>query len=592
MRIAVLVKQVPKFEEMELGADGRLRRDGIELEMNPYCRRAVSQAVELAAARDGSHITVFSLGPPSAEDVLREAIAWGSARGVDIDGVLCTDPQFAGSDTLATAKALAAALAREQPFDLVLAGRNSVDADTGQVGPELAELLGLPFLTGVRHLAVDGRRVHARCEHDDGWLQAEVDLPAILSCAERLIDPAKVDPDGRAAVPAALIRRIGAADLGPGPWGDDASPTWVGPVKVLGGARARACWPQEPIAQQVDAVVRLLRERGALDHRVESDQGEVPPSRPGSPPAIVLCEPDRARMTRELLGAAAALTGNVLAVTLEPPDGPTLGSWGADAVVHLRGDNVEHDVARAVVGLAEGASPAVMLAPGTAWGREVASRVAARLGAGLVGDAVELETDADGALVAWKPAFGGRLVAAIGYRWGWRIATVRAGVLPVRAPRAAPAPPLETRDLHASGRVRILARTREDDLDLLAEARTVIGVGTGVPPAEYGELEPLRALLSAEFGATRKVTDKGWLPRSRQVGITGRSIAPQLYVSVGASGKFNHMVGVRAAGTILAINPDRDAPVFDAADAGIVGDWHDVVPLLVAALRAQLALDA
>ena len=114
----------------------------------------------------------------------------------------CTDAAFAGSDTLATAKALAAALTLEGPFDLVLTGRNSVDADTGQVGPEVAELLDLPFLTGVRHLRVSaGNLVDARCEHDDGWLQAEVELPAVLSCAERLCEPAKVDPPGRAAVP-------------------------------------------------------------------------------------------------------------------------------------------------------------------------------------------------------------------------------------------------------------------------------------------------------------------------------------------------------------------------------------------------------
>ena len=144
MRIAVLVKQIPKFEEMELGSDGRLRRDGIEAEMNPYCRRAVSKAVELASERTGSHVTVMTLGPPGAEDTLREAIAWGLERGVDIDGVHITDAAFAGSDTLATASALAAALTREGPFDLVIAGRNSVDADTGQVGPELAELLDLP----------------------------------------------------------------------------------------------------------------------------------------------------------------------------------------------------------------------------------------------------------------------------------------------------------------------------------------------------------------------------------------------------------------------------------------------------------------
>jgi electron transfer flavoprotein alpha/beta subunit len=240
MRIAVLVKQVPKFEEMELGADGRLVRDGIELEMNPYCRRAVSQAVELAQQNDGSRVTVFTLGPPAAEDTLREAIAWGLARNTDIDGVLISDPAFAGSDTLATAIAVGASLRHEGPFDLVLTGRNSVDADTGQVPPELATLLDLPFLTGVRHLHIENNTVHARCEHDDGWMQAEVELPAILSTAERLIDPAKVDPPQRALVPRERIRRLAATDLGAGPWGQDASPTTVGDVKTTAVRRAHA----------------------------------------------------------------------------------------------------------------------------------------------------------------------------------------------------------------------------------------------------------------------------------------------------------------------------------------------------------------
>ncbi len=585
MRIAGLVKQIPKFEEMELGPDGRLRRDGLDLEMNPYCRRAVSKAVEIATERDGARVTVFTLGPPSAEDVLREAIAWGLARHVDIDGVLVTDPAFAGSDTLATAKALAAVLRREGPFDLVLAGRNSVDADTGQVGPEVAELLDLPFMTGVRHLALDGKRLDLRCEHDDGWLQAELRIPAVLSCAERLCEPAKVDPPERAAVPAQRIRRLAAPDIGPGPWGQEASPTWVGPVKVMAVERAHRRWPDAPITKQVANAVSALKERGALGGAPTPSRAVVAPSRARVPCTLVVLEPDRAHDSRELLGAAAELTGNVLAVTLDAPDTKTLLGWGANEIARLEGDNIEEDVARAVADLAAREYPWAILVCSTAWGREVASRVAVHLDAGLVGDAVELETD-DGRLVAWKPAFGGQLVAAIGYTSATQMATVRPGVLPLRTPRPVDRGiEYETIPLAARGRVRILARTREDDLDVLAEAHTVIGVGTGVRPEEYPELEPLRTLLGAELAATRKVTDNGWLPRSRQVGITGRSIAPRLYVSLGASGKFNHTVGVRAAGTVFAINPDPDAPIWKAADVGILGDWHDVVPQLVAALR-------
>jgi electron transfer flavoprotein alpha subunit len=163
--------------------------------------------------------------------------------------------------------------------------------------------------------------------------------------------------------------------------------------------------------------------------------------------------------------------------------------------------------------------------------------------------------------------------------------TVRPGVLPLPPPRPERAVPVLTRTIGLRGRVRVLADTRDDDVETLARAPVVIGVGTGVTPEEYEELSPLAAVLGAELAATRKVTDKGWAPRARQVGITGRSIAPRLYVAVGLSGKFNHMVGVRAAGTILAINADRDAPVFEHCDVGIVGDWHQVVPLLQEALR-------
>ncbi|HSO97114.1 MAG TPA: FAD-binding protein [Acidimicrobiia bacterium] len=586
MRIAALVKQIPAFEEMELGPDGRLRRAGLDLEMNPYCRRAVSQACELAAAVGDGTVTVLTLGPPTAEDTLREAIAWATEQDVTAEGVLITDPAFAGSDTLATARALAAAIEREGGFDLVLTGRNSVDADTGQVGPGLAELLGLPFATGARYLSLQGKTVHVRCEHDDGFAQVEVTLPAVVSCAERLIDPCKVDALGRASVPVELLRTVSAADLGPGPWGEPASPTRVGTVRVHAVDRARTVL-EGPVMEQVRRAVDLLREREALTPAGRADRSEtVPPLQGERGDAVaVVVEPDRDRVTRELLGAAARLAvgidGHAVALCVEPPDPALLASWGADAAVFLDGSAVEEDIAAGVAEWSRLAAPWAVLATSTAWGREVAARAAARLGAGLTGDAVDLEVGGDGRLVAWKPAFGGQLVAAITATSPVQLATVRAGVLVLLRPRSATT--IETRSMVVPRRTRLEVRnrTRDDDLDALAEAETVVGVGAGVDPAEYPALEPLRETLGAELAATRKVTDKAWLPRARQVGLTGRTIAPHLYVAVGLSGKFNHMVGVRAAGTILAVNAAPDALVFGVCDIGIVADWHEVVPVLV-----------
>ncbi|MFO1537958.1 MAG: FAD-binding protein [Actinomycetota bacterium] len=592
MRIAVLIKQIPAFEEMELGPDGRLRREGHDLEMNPYCRRAVAQAVELAATLPGDHeCIVITLGPPAADDVLREALAWALDRGVAATGVHVTDPAFAGSDTLATARALTAAVVRVGPFDLVLTGRNSVDADTGQVGPQLAQLLGLPFLTGVKELRIDDDLVHARCEHDDGEVVAELRFPVVLSTAERLIDPCKVDPPGRARVPADRIRRITATELGPGPWGQAASPTWVGEVRTIASARAGEVLTGDPAAAAHAAVARLVA-RGAFASGPSGPAAAVATGRGATGPAVaVLVEPGRPHDTRELLGAAAmlanAIAGHAVALCSDPADAATpdrLAAWGADAVVAIAGVTTEEDIAAAVAVWAE-AAPWAVLAPSTAWGREVAGRVAAAIGAGLTGDAVELDVR-DGRLVAWKPAFGGQLVAAIHCESPTQMATVRVGVLPLLEPRAAGTPVVTELAGTPRSRVCVLARTRDDDLDVLAEATAVVGVGRGVDPADYPELDPLLAALGAELGATRKVTDNGWLPRARQIGITGRSIAPRLFVSIGSSGKFNHMVGVRAAGTVLAVNPDPDAPVFGVADVGIVGDWRTVAPHLVVAIAA------
>ena len=259
---------------------------------------------------------------------------------------------------------------------------------------------------------------------------------------------------------------------------------------------------------------------------------------------------------------------------------------GTTGTAGTAGDLVAEDVAAALAQWAEQAGPWAVLAPSTAWGREVAGRAAARLGAGLTGDAVGLDVE-DGRLVAWKPAFGGQVVAAITASSAVQMATVRPGMLARREPRPDSA---ATTRLAATprGRVRISASARDDDTNTLAEAAVVVGVGTGLTPDDYAELQGLLDVLGAELGATRKVTDQGWQPHARQIGITGRSIAPNLYVAIALSGKFNHMVGVRSAGTILAINEDPGMPVFAAADIGLVGDWRVAVPALVAELRSRL----
>lgn len=581
LRIAVLAKQVPQLEDLRLDSNGRLVREDVPMQISAYCRRAISKGVELAGTGGGA-CWVFSLGPPSARSILRESIAWGADQGI-----LISDPVFAGSDTLATARTLAAALKREGPFDLVLVGRNSTDADTGQVGPQIAEFLDMPFVHAARELELEGRSLSARCEEDDGWQRLTVRLPAVVAAAERLCRPAKAPPEQWPVESDTRLRILRADDLSAsGPWGEAGSPTRVGRVKTINIVRERQRLEGPVDGSAVVAVAAVLQR--LTENTGVACGSTVPSSGARDGPIVgVLVEPRRPRITRELAGTAASLGrtlgGHVVAIGPEMRDPHVLGTWGVDLMAVIEGTESEEDVARAVAAWAEDRDPWALLAPSTVWGRHVAARVGAAIGAGLTGDAIGLDVE-HRRLVAWKPALGGRLVAAITSRSSVQMATVRPGVLPLLQPRDGTAL-VEFVQGSARGRITAVDRVRDDDPDSLSAATAVVGVGTGVPPEEYARLEPLLNVLGAELAATRKVTDGGGLPHSRQVGLTGHMIAPRLYIALGLSGKFNHMVGVQRADTILAVNTDPGAPVFEEADIGIIADWREAVPALAAELR-------
>jgi len=494
----------------------------------------------------------------------------------------------------------------------------------------------------VRELELMGERLHLGCERDDGWVRAEVTLPAVLSVAERLCSPAKAGPEQWPPAGSDLIGHVGVAGLGEGPWGAAGSPTQVGQTRLLVTERRRQLL-SGPIGEQVRQAVALLDAVGALDGEADQEIFGVPvlpdlrdvadvagapsavppaagPARavPAAPVVAVLVEPGRPRLRHELLGAAGHLAGgiggDVVAVVVAGDTTPAaLATCGADRIVELVPPDGSPDgssldaspdgpdeamVAAAVADWAEATTPWAILVPSTSWGRHVAGRVAARLGVGLIGDAVEVEV-ADGRLLAWKPAFGGQLVAAVTSVSPVQMATLRPGVmagvtdgLPDRAGDAPAVPVSRVVVAHRDGPVVLSGRVRDPVADLVPAAPVLVGVGQGVDPAGYGDLDALVSLLGAELVGTRKVTDKGWLPKTRQVGVTGHAVAPRLYVAIGLSGKFNHAIGVRRAGTVLAINADPAAPIFDAADIGIVGDWREVVAGLTAALAERVGAPA
>jgi len=232
--------------------------------------------------------------------------------------------------------------------------------------------------------------------------------------------------------------------------------------------------------------------------------------------------------------------------------------------------------------LVEEREPDVVLIGGTHTGRDFAGRVAVPAHAGLTADCTELGIDEDGHLEARRPAFGGNVLATIKCeRHRPQMATVRAGVFEAAEPDPDRDGEIERVDVvvdEEDAVTSVLEREVGDTADI-TDADRIVAVGGGAE----GDIEPaieLAEALDAELAASRKAVDEGWIGHDRQVGQTGKTVRPDLYVAVGVSGAVQHVEGMNDSEVVVAINSDPNAPIFEHADYGIVGDLFEVCPEL------------
>lgn len=612
MRIVVCVKQVPAVGALRFDERTKtIQREGVPLELNSFDARALSRAAALKSVAAGVTVTALALGPPQAKNALLEALALGADRGV-----LLTDPAFRGSDTLATARALAAFLQRSLP-DVILCGRYSVDAETSQVGPELAALLGIPHVSLVSSLALAGTvagTLDVERETDTGRERLRIRIPALLTVTESVAPerfPSKEEKDAAAARP---IDVYSAADLGlaSSAVGFPGSPTWVRELVELPSTRQQMILNAPTVQEAVEKLVQHL----ATDFDAFGDW-RIP-----EPPKLAKL-PERSLQVapRDILVLGEVRDGIVQPVTWELTTKAKELAWyvGGDVILVLLATQLQirpqEFVGRGIdrVLLAQGAyfeahfpwehaaclaqilarvHPRFVLGPSTAFGRDVLPRLAAALGLGLTADCIDLGVDDTGSLLQYKPAFGGSIVATISSRTLPEMATVRPGVFaaPPLAPDAHRAPRFEAveppRERFAFG-VELLERVPLPDLGAdLDHADVVVGVGKGVGAEGVPSVRFFAHRIGAALCTTRDVADEGWLPRQLQVGLTGRSIAPKLYIALGIRGAFEHIVGVRRAGIIVAVNRNARAPIFRHCDLGIAADLHQVLPLLEQGLHS------
>ncbi len=220
---------------------------------------------------------------------------------------------------------------------------------------------------------------------------------------------------------------------------------------------------------------------------------------------------------------------------------------------------------------------------------DVAAGLAARLDAGLNWDLTDLSVDGD-ELVGTRPALGDTVVVDVGWKSAPRLGLVRSGAFdPVESGGSAEVETFETTFSDFSTLATLVEQTQEESSGPSIEDADIIvagGRGLGAPEG-FTMLEELAAALGGAVGATRAVVDAGWYPYSTQVGQTGKSVSPKLYIACGISGAIQHKVGMQGSGTIVAINKDPNAPIFDFCDIGIVGDLHQIVPKLTELVRSR-----
>jgi len=301
-------------------------------------------------------------------------------------------------------------------------------------------------------------------------------------------------------------------------------------------------------------------------------------------------------IAKQLAGAVggsvnAALIGSGVAGMADK-----LGKCGAAKVYLADSDALKlyspEGYATALVAIIKQADPAVVLAPTTVMGRDLLPRVAAKLGTGVVPDCVDLRAEG-GKVVAKKPVYSGKAYIEATVPEGLQIFSVRPNTYPP-APEAGGGAEVVKVDAGVSAgalkavvkEVRKAATAKPD----LTEAERIVSGGRGIKAKEnFKMLDDLADVIGATVGASRAAVDSGYADQSMQVGQTGKVVNPTLYIACGISGAIQHLAGMRTSKVIVAINKDADAPIFQKADYGIVGDMFKVVPVLTAELKKMMA---
>lgn len=596
MQVLVAVKWVPSPESVAFDPVlNRINRQGVPGIVNPLDRGALHAARSLADAT-GGRVTAVTMGPPEAAAALEAALDAGADAAIH----LC-DAAFAGSDTLATARALAQVF-RATEAEVFLFGASTVDGGTAQTAAQVATIAGVACLTETWELHPQPRGLDA-VRHREGQVERwSVPLPAVLSVSR----PARGEAPARAAGErVGAVQRWDAERLGlyPRLIGIRGSATYVQKITAMPAQRpgrsmdvpAAARWvaavalPAVPEASQqtpTDARPAANGTRGALWALAETDGGSVHPS--------------TVEGLARLRSVAGPLDAEVIAVTVRLPAGGVaeqLAAAGADRVVAADAGSLRveyaQEAARVLAAMVRAEQPSAVLGPWSAWGRACLAMAAARLEAGLTGDFIDLDVsprpgnDSLLDLVWLKPAWSGSALARVVARTTPAFGTLRPhagravlrpvpGPVPLRVVAVTPEPPT------VALAERVEAAAGDGSLGAAETAECVLAVGAAVEPATLSAVERWAAERGWAVCGTPAAVLAGVLPAHRELSVAVRSLSPRVFVGVRLDAPAD-LLPVRGAGLLVVVDPPAGmaANEYDARlTGGLTELLTELAPLL------------
>jgi electron transfer flavoprotein alpha subunit len=629
LTIISLIKQVPLPTEMRMGDDGLMDRTKAKSIINIDCQFGLEAGLQLKKQNPDARLIVCSMGPQSFDPSLRTAISMGYD-----EAYLLSDRKLGGSDTYATGLAISTMLKHlgftkesKEPF-IVLAGRQTSDGDTAHVPSQVAESLGIPQATFVESVKSDGEgNVIAKRIIEGGYQMMKLPMPCAISLTPTGIPPRKPTLAGAIKARKAQIKIFGVDDihLSTEKIGLSGSPTIVANVVNIVSERPPVILCQgHNESALVDSLLENLKKGGNVLEKKQAEEKkttELPDfpyydNRNGAKGIITWAEIANGKITRpsiELLTPARKLANELgndtkimtLLIGKNIKDqAQVLFEHGTDEVILVEDDRLEEYLVLPFSSIFEQVikqrNPEIALFAATTSGRELAPRIGMRTGSGVTADCTGLEIGEyinrkekvinKPILHSRRPTYGeSKLATILGFVYP-QISTARPGTFEVPAKKEGKTGILSTfkpKLTDSEFRVEILQTVRgESGLVNLFDADIIVSGGRGTTGDGLQLIKKLTEALKekglkAEWASSRVVVDEGFAEYAHQVGQTGKTVRPKLYIAVGISGAIQHIAGMKESEKIIAIDHNPKASIFHFADFGIVGEYQDIVPELI-----------